>query len=34
MQFVTYLYLMDYVGDTKLHLKRKLLEIRGESACE
>lgn len=34
MQFVTYLYLMDYVGDTKLHLKIKLLEKRGKSVCE
>lgn len=34
MQFVTYLYLMDYVGDTKLHLKRKLLENREKSAYE
>lgn len=34
MQYDTYSCLADYVGGTKLHLKRKLHENRGKSAYE
>lgn len=34
MQYVTYLYLTDYVEGTKSHLKRKFYEDEGKSAYE